>query len=167
MGENDHRRFMCEAIEHSRRAVGTPDRMPFAALIVRDGKVVGRGINMVKGRFDPTAHGEVEAIRDACANLRTTDLSDCELYTSAEPCALCVSAMVLARIPRYHYGSSLDQSEASMAIAGAPKGVDPYDLRSEAGSPVELRRMAGTQMLADEAQAVITDWARALAQSRG
>ena len=82
-------KFMRRAIELSAQALEKPGARPYAAVIVKDGKIVGEGLNQSTGHFDPTSHGEVEAIRDACRNLKTLDLSGCDLYTSAEPCSMC------------------------------------------------------------------------------
>lgn len=81
---------------------GTAD--PFGTVIVKDGEIVGRGHNRVVVNQDPTCHGEMEAIRDACRNLGTFDLSGCELYTTAEPCPMCLGATLWANIPVVYYG---------------------------------------------------------------
>ncbi len=83
---------------------------PFGACIVKDGKVVGRGSNHVLENNDPTAHGEVMAIRDACKNLGTYDLSGCELYTSCFPCPMCLSASVWANIKKVYYGNTKEDA---------------------------------------------------------
>lgn len=159
--------LMRQTVEASRAAIGRDGLLPFASIIVRDGQIVGRGLNHAGAHHDPTSHGEVEAIRDACVNLATVDLSDCELYTSAEPCALCVAAMVLTRIPSYYYGASLDEAEAAMALAELPTGVDPYHLRSEAGSSVASRIMAGQQAMEADAAEIIKEWAAAARVDKG
>ena len=79
---------------------------PFGCVVVRQGVVVGRGHNRVTSTNDPTAHAEVVAIRDACASLETFQLDDCELYTSCEPCPMCLSAIYWARIPKIYYGNT-------------------------------------------------------------
>ncbi len=83
---------------------------PFGACIVKDGEVVGRGSNHVLSNNDPTAHGEVMAIRDACRNLGTYDLSGCELYTSAFPCPMCLSASIWANIGKIYYGNTKEDA---------------------------------------------------------
>jgi len=82
--------FMRRAIALSEQALGEAGAGPFAAVIVRDGAIVGEGINRSRAKHDPTSHGEVEAIRDACGRLKTVDLSGCDLYTTCEPCTMCV-----------------------------------------------------------------------------
>jgi tRNA(Arg) A34 adenosine deaminase TadA len=98
------------AIELSAHALDAPGARPYGAVVVMDGKVVGEGLNQSAKNFDPTSHGEVEAIRDACRNLKTTDLSGADLYTSCEPCSVCVATMLMAGISRMYYGGSLEQS---------------------------------------------------------
>src|ERR1043165_311824 len=101
-------KFMRRAIELSPQALAPPRAGPSGAVVVRDGKIVGEGLNQSAKNFDPTSHGEVEAVRDACRNLKTTDLSGAELYTSCEPCSVCVSTMIMAGISRMYYGASLE-----------------------------------------------------------
>ena len=153
--------FMTRAIELSRRALAQAGTEPFGAVVVKDGSVVGEGLNRVAARFDPTSHGEIEAIRDACRNLQSTDLSGCDLYTSCDPCALCVAAMRIAGIRHLHYAASLDQSGRALDAVSPevrPR-VDPVDLRHEVGLPVDKRRMRPTQFMDAEAVAVLEAWA--------
>src|SRR5262245_59647790 len=85
--------FMARAIEIGREGLHEKHARPFAALIVKQGQIVGEGRSLQRALNDPTAHGEIVAIRDACKRLGTTDLSGCEIYTTCEPCLLCVSAI--------------------------------------------------------------------------
>ena len=85
---------------------------PFGAVIVKDGNIVGRGSNHVLKNNDPTAHAEVMAIRDACQNLNTYDLSGCELYTSCYPCPMCLSAIIWANIKTVYYGNTKEDAAA-------------------------------------------------------
>jgi tRNA(Arg) A34 adenosine deaminase TadA len=155
--------FMRRAIAISAQALATPGTEPFGAVVVRDGRVVGEGINRSLANLDPTSHGETEAIRDACRNLRTVDLTGCELYTSCEPCALCVAAMTIAGIGRLYYAASMQQ--AGGAFAGlTPAERHPIDadlLRSECGAPVHARRLPAAQDLSDEATEILRAWAAA------
>lgn len=84
---------------------------PFGALIIKGGEVVGRGVNRVSAHNDPTAHAEVEAIRDAGGSLQSFDLSGCTIYSSCEPCPMCLSAIYWARIDRLVYGTSREDAE--------------------------------------------------------
>ena len=83
-----------------------------SAVVVKDGVIVGRGHNEVLKHNDPTCHGEIQAIRDACRSLGTYDLSGCELYTSAEPCPMCLSAIIWANIKTVYYGNSAKDAAA-------------------------------------------------------
>ena len=83
---------------------------PFGACIVKDGKIIGRGSNHVLANNDPTAHAEVMAIRDACKNINSYDLSDCELYTSCYPCPMCLSAIIWANIKKAYYGNTKEDA---------------------------------------------------------
>ncbi|MCR5715593.1 MAG: nucleoside deaminase [Lachnospiraceae bacterium] len=96
--------YMEEAIKEAYIGIRKRDGGPFGTVIVRDGQIVGRGHNRVLAKKDPTCHGEMEAIRDACANLGTHDLSGCELYTSAEPCPMCLGGILWANISKVYYG---------------------------------------------------------------
>ena len=83
---------------------------PFGACIVKDGKIIGKGSNHVLASNDPTAHAEVMAIRDACKNINSYDLSDCELYTSCYPCPMCLSAIIWANIKKVYYGNTKEDA---------------------------------------------------------
>jgi guanine deaminase len=97
---------MREAIIESEKNLKTGDGGPFGAVIVRNGKIIGRGHNEVIKNSDPTCHGEIQAIRDACKYLQTYDLAGCELYTSAMPCPMCLGAIIWANIKIVYYGNS-------------------------------------------------------------
>ena len=83
---------------------------PFGACIVKDGKIIGKGSNHVLSNNDPTAHAEVMAIRDACKNINSYDLSGCELYTSCYPCPMCLSAIIWANIKKVYYGNTKEDA---------------------------------------------------------
>ena len=83
---------------------------PFGACVVKEGKIIGRGSNHVLTNNDPTAHAEVMAIRDACKNINSYDLSDCELYTSCYPCPMCLSAIIWANIKKVYYGNTKEDA---------------------------------------------------------
>src|SRR3989442_1376374 len=99
-------RFMQEAINLALESVQRGNGGPFGAVIVRGDTIVGRGANQVTASNDPTAHAEIIAIRDACRQLSTFRLSDCELYASCEPCPMCLAAIYWARIKRVCYAST-------------------------------------------------------------
>lgn len=123
---------------------------PFAALIVRDGQVVAEGLNIVTATNDPTAHGEVSAIRAACRALGTFTLAGCDLYTSCEPCPMCLAASHWARIQAIYYGCS--------AVDAARAGFDDAFLYDEFRKDPADRSLPTTQLLADEAWASFAAW---------
>lgn len=96
--------FMQEAIRQAYEGIENGHGGPFGSVVVLNGKIVGRGHNRVLLNKDPTCHGEIEAIRDACRNLNTHDLSECELYTTAEPCPMCLGAILWANIRTVYSG---------------------------------------------------------------
>jgi guanine deaminase len=155
--------FLRRAIALSAEAAARPGCEPFGAVVVRDGAVVGEGFNRSRERADPTSHGETEAIRDACARLGTLDLSGCAVFTSCEPCALCVAAMRITGIARVVYAASLADSARTLAAVPPEKrrAGDAAALRREAGAPIGAGRIPARQALAAEAVAVLEAWAQA------
>ena len=153
-------RFMKRAIEISAEALTKPGTQPFGAVVVKDGKIVGEGLNHSNAHFDPTSHGEVEAVRDASRNLKTLALSGCELYTSCEPCAICVTTMTAAGISKMYYAASLGQANAVLgALTSAERHPLDCDLlRSEAGATVHERKMPAEQSLDGDAVTVLDRW---------
>jgi tRNA(Arg) A34 adenosine deaminase TadA len=102
--------FMRRAISLATENVRSNAGGPFGAVIVKDGNIVGEGVNTVTATLDATAHAEVNAIRDACRKLNTFDLSDCELYTSCEPCPMCWAASYWAHIKTIYYGNTSEDA---------------------------------------------------------
>src|SRR4051794_6746976 len=98
--------FMREAIRISLEMMRANQGGPFGAVVVCDGKIIGRGCNQVPSTNDPTAHAEIVAIREACQKLKTFRLNDCELYTSCEPCPMCLAAIYWARLKKVYYGNT-------------------------------------------------------------
>ena len=123
---------------------------PFAAIIVRGGNIVGQGANSVTATNDPTAHGEVNAIRAACKTLGTFILAGCELYTSCEPCPMCLAACYWARLDAIYYGCG--------AADAARAGFDDAFLYGEFRKDSADRKLPATQLLADEAWASFAAW---------
>lgn len=103
--------FMRLAIEEAREGIRNGHGGPFGSVIVRDGRIVGRGHNRVLANNDPTCHGEVAAIRDACNNLDTFDLTGCEIYTTGEPCHMCLCACMWANISKIYYGCTIADND--------------------------------------------------------
>ena len=153
--------FMQRAIAISAQALATPGTEPFGAVIVKDGKIVGEGLNHSLANFDPTSHGETEAIREACRNLKTVDLRGCELYTSCEPCALCVAAMVIAGIGKMYYAASLSQCGPIFDALPTDERfpIDCDHLTSECGHSVHERSLPAEQKMSAEALDVLKAWA--------
>lgn len=104
--------YMEEAVKEAYAGIKAHEGGPFGSVIVKDGKIVGRGHNRVVKNQDPTCHGEMEAIRDACKNLGTCDLSGCELYTTAEPCPMCLGGILWANISRAFYGCRVSDTDS-------------------------------------------------------
>jgi guanine deaminase len=123
---------------------------PFGAVIVRDGVIVGEGANSVTETYDPTAHGEVNAIRAACRSLGTFTLAGCELYTSCEPCPMCLAASYWARLDAIYYGCS--------AADAARAGFDDAFLYAEMQKDPPSRALTAVQLLSDEAWASFDAW---------
>lgn len=103
---NDKEKFMKEAVNSAIKGVNDNEGGPFGCVVVKNGEIVGRGNNKVTSTNDPTAHAEVNAIRDACQNLNSFQLEGCEIYTSCEPCPMCLGAIYWARPDKVFYGSS-------------------------------------------------------------
>src|SRR5438445_9701967 len=99
-------KFMREAIRLSIEMMRRGKGGPFGAIVVKGGRIVGRGCNQVTSGNDPTAHAEIVAIREACRRLKTFQLEECELYTSCEPCPMCLSAIYWARLKRVYYANT-------------------------------------------------------------
>ncbi len=104
--------FMDQAIEEARSGIENGHGGPFGAVVVRDGKIIGRGHNRVIKNQDPTCHGEVEAIRDACKNIGSFDLEGADIYTTSEPCPMCLGAVLWAGIRNVYYGCNRDDAES-------------------------------------------------------
>lgn len=108
----DQKRFMQMAVDLSQYALDSKSGGPFGAIVVKDGSIVGSSGNQVFANCDPTAHAEVMAIRDACTRLKTTVLTGCEMYSSAEPCPLCTAAIYWSKIGAVYYSNTEEDSMA-------------------------------------------------------
>jgi len=142
--------FLRRAIVLAIRNVDLRGGGPFAAVIVRDGKIVGEGVNTVTAGHDPTAHGEVNAIRAACKALGTFSLAGCQLYSSCQPCPMCLAACYWARLDAIFYGSS--------AADAARAGFDDAYLYEEFRKDQAERSLPATQLNGDEAWACFAAW---------
>ncbi|MGJ3250161.1 MAG: nucleoside deaminase [Elainellaceae cyanobacterium] len=142
--------FMREAIALSHHNVISGDGGPFGAVIVKNGDIVARGRNLVTSTNDPTAHAEVVAIRHACQALGTFQLTGCDVYTSCEPCPMCMGAIYWARPERVYY--------ANTHADAAQIGFDDQFIYAELNLPIDQRKFPMTQLLRDEARAVFGAW---------
>lgn len=142
--------FMQEAIQQSLKGMENNEGGPFGAIVVKNGQIVGRGNNKVTSSNDPTAHAEVTAIRDACRNLNTFQLDGCTLYTSCEPCPMCLGAIYWARPEKVYYGCTRKDA--------ADIGFDDDFIYSEMALPIAQRQMPMTQILQEEALRVFEKW---------
>ncbi len=123
---------------------------PFGAVVVKDGHIIGEGANSVTSTNDPTAHGEVNAIRAACKALDTFTLAGCQLYTSCEPCPMCLAASHWARLDAIYFGAS--------AADAARAGFDDAFLYEEFRKDPVARTLPAKQLLADEAWSSFAAW---------
>ena len=142
--------FMQQAIALATENVTSGRGGPFGAVIVKDGKVIATGTNQVTASNDPTAHAEVTAIRNACAALGTFKLDGCEVYTSCEPCPMCLAAIYWSRCTAIFYGNS--------AADAAKVGFDDAFLYDEIKKPLDERQIPIGGMLPDEAWVSFTEW---------
>ena len=123
---------------------------PFGAVIVKNGKIIGEGFNKVTANNDPTAHAEVEAIREACKNISNFDLAGAEIYTSCEPCPMCLSAIYWARLEKVYYANTKKDAAAIE--------FDDDFIYTEIPKPIEHRKISMVQMMRPEALEVFKAW---------
>ena len=143
-------KFMREAIALSQNGINQNHGGPFGCVIVKGDKIVGRGNNKVTSTNDPTAHAEVVAIRDACKNLNTFQLEGCEVYTSCEPCPMCLGAIYWAR-PKVIYYANNRQDAADI-------GFDDSMIYDEMSAKIEDRRIPILSLGREEALKVFSEW---------
>lgn len=142
--------FMREAIQLSEEKMQAGFGGPFGAVIVHQGKVIARGYNNVLASNDPTAHAEVDAIRKACKALGRFELQDCEIYTSCEPCPMCLGAIYWARLKKVYFGNTRQEAAAI--------GFDDDFIYKEISMPLNQRSIPMQQLLANEAKAAFITW---------
>lgn len=141
---------MQRAIELSLENVRLGLGGPFAALVVRDGSILAMGANQVTTSQDPTAHAEVVAIRSACQSARNFQLSDCELYTTCEPCPMCMGAIYWARITKVYYANTREDA--------AQIGFDDSFIYDQLVLPLESRKIAMIPLMREEALEAFHEW---------
>jgi tRNA(Arg) A34 adenosine deaminase TadA len=144
------RAFMRRAVELSAERMRQNAGGPFGAIIVRDGQIIAEGWNKVTSSNDPTAHAEVSAIRAACAKLGTFTLAGCDIYTSCEPCPMCLSAIYWARLDRIFFANSRQDAAAI--------GFDDEFLYREVPKPIEERSIPTLKLDLPEAAEVFAEW---------
>jgi guanine deaminase len=142
--------FMVRAIQLSIENVRSGRGGPFGAVLVKDNRIVAEGVNQVTLTNDPTAHAEMLTIRGACRTLGVFELMDCELYTSCEPCPMCLGAIYWARLARVYYGNLADDA--------AEAGFDDSLIYREIGRPHLQRAIPMIQMMREEALAAFRAW---------
>jgi guanine deaminase len=147
---DNHEKFMRIAIELSEYNVKQGQGGPFGAVIVKDGMIIARSGNRVVPTNDPTAHAEVSAIRMACQELETFNLEGCVIYTSCEPCPMCLSAIYWAHIDQIYYAN--DKTDA------AKIGFDDQFIYDEIACEMKDRKIPVVQLLRDEAQGAFKLW---------
>ena len=141
---------MQEAIELSRAGVENNAGGPFGCVIVKDNKIIGRGHNQVTSTNDPTAHAEIVAIRDACKNLGTFQLEGCEVYTSCEPCPMCLGAIYWARPTVIYYGNTRNDA--------ADIGFDDSMIYDEMKAHINERKIPVINLGREDAQKIFVEW---------
>ncbi len=147
---NENSKFMQEAIRLSITNVEEGRGGPFGAIVVKEGKIIARGVNQVTTNNDPTAHAEVVAIREACKVLKTFQLDGCEIYTSCEPCPMCLGAIYWARPDKLFYANSKEDA--------ANIQFDDQFIYEEIAKPVAERKLFTRQILRDQALEAFDKW---------
>jgi guanine deaminase len=148
--ETEHNPFMARAIELSIENVRSGRGGPFAAVVVRNGEIIAEGVNQVTSTNDPTAHGEIVAIREACQKLATFELKDCEFYTSCEPCPMCLGAIYWARPAKVYFANTADDA--------AKIGFDDALIYSEAARPHSERQIPMIPLMREQALEAFRAW---------
>jgi guanine deaminase len=148
----DREFFMRRAIELARHGMNLGAGGPFGAVIVLNGEIVGEGWNQVISNNDPTAHGEIAAIRNACENLGTFSLLGCEIHTTGQPCPMCLGAIHWARIGRIFYGFQIEDAAAI--------GFDDTEFYRQMVLPVSERLIPSRELCRPEALELARDYAK-------
>ena len=149
MNDQD-REFMMRAIELARVGMSANAGGPFGAIVVRDGEIIGEGNNRVTSTNDPTAHAEIIALRQACENLQNFQLDGCTIYTSCEPCPMCLGAIYWARPERVVYACNREDAAAI--------GFDDKFIYDELEKPNDDRELALVSLMRDDALKVFAEW---------
>jgi guanine deaminase len=145
-------RFMSRAIELSIENVRSGKGGPFAALVVKDGEILATGANLVTSACDPTAHAEMVAIREACRKLSQFQLTGCEIYTTCEPCPMCLGAIYWARPARVYFGNTASDAAAI--------GFDDSFIYQQLGVALSERAIPMVPLMREEALSAFQEWER-------
>lgn len=145
-------KFMKEAVRLSSFGMRNGLGGPFGAVIVKNNQIVGKGYNQVTSSNDPTAHAEIVAIRDACRNLKTFELKECEIYTSCEPCPMCLGAIYWARLDKIYYANTRKDAAA----------IDFSDnlIYEELAKPISKRIIPMQRLIVPKAITTFEEWAK-------
>ena len=141
---------MQAAIDLARENLKFKNGGPFGAVIVKNGKIIGRGVNTVTTNNDPTAHAEVNAIREACENLNTFQLEGCDIYSSCEPCPMCLGAIYWARPRKLFFATSREDA--------AKAGFDDAEIYKELELPFAKRKLPTEQLMKSEGEEIFKTW---------
>jgi guanine deaminase len=156
--ENTPQEWMRQAIALAIQNVRSACGGPFGAVVVKDGRLIASGVNSVTATNDPTAHAEVIAIRNACRDLASFQLLGCELYSSCEPCPMCLGAIYWARLERFYFACSREDARAS--------GFDDAFIYEELDRLPEQRTISGNTLLGEEGVVAFEEWMRSPARVR-
>ena len=148
----EHKKFMQIAINLAKENLNLNNGGPFGAVVVRNGKIIGKGVNTVTTKNDPTAHAEINAIREACKNIDSYQLDGCEIYSSCEPCPMCLGAIYWARLNKLYYASTRDDA--------AEAGFDDSEIYKEIELPSDSRKLPSEQLMQKDAENIFKTWVK-------
>lgn len=150
MTDSDHQKFMATAIALSEEAMRSGRGGPYGAVVVKEGEIIGQGMNEVTSVNDPTAHAEMTAIRQACEQVGHWNLSGCELYTSCEPCPMCLGAIYWARLDKIYYGNTKE--------VATQFGFNSQHFYDEVAKPCEERQIKMLPLMPEVAVKAFEEW---------
>lgn len=148
--EHDHIFFMREALKEARFNMKHKNGGPFGAIVVKDGQIIARGANRVIETNDPTNHAEIVAIREACRVLDTYQLTGCTIYSSCEPCPMCLGAIYWARPESLYFAATREDADKA--------GFDDKHIYDECHLPIDHRKIPAFQLLHEEAMEILQQW---------
>lgn len=150
MTDAHHQKFMAAAIALSKEAIRSGRGGPYGAVVVQGSEIIGQGMNEVTSLNDPSAHAEMTAIRQACERLGTWNLANCELYTSCEPCPMCLGAIYWARLGTIYYGNTKE--------VAAQFGFNSQYFYDEVAKPREQRQIKMLPLMPEDAVTAFEEW---------